>query len=113
MTIFIITPARQAYWASMRLKRGLGTPRWKGLGASISAFHKWLTSQYGQADHCEHAHKGPCRGIFEWCKRRGKQYSHNRSHYIQLCRLHHRRYDLTPAKIAQAVKNLVWFKTTS
>ena len=111
MTIYSVTPARRAYWASMTGTRGLGTPRWKGPHASVGAFHKWITAHYGKADRCEHP--GGCDtgdGRFDWCLKKGKKYSHRRGSYIRFCRTHHRRYDLTPKKVAQVIKNLIWYR---
>ena len=104
------TPAKIAYWESLKGKRGIETPRWKGNESSKSAFHQWLHKNFGHPDHCKNPE---CEGkskLFEWCLKTGKVYTHNPDDYIWLCRKCHRKYDFTPSKKIQAVKNLWWVR---
>lgn len=102
-----MTPAQKKYWESMKGKRAEKTPAWKGQKASKNAFHKWLQVNYGKPTFCTNE---KCKGkskIYEWCKKTDKDYSHNPSDYLWLCRSCHRAYDLTPEKKKQAINNLI------
>lgn len=78
----------------MRLnaKRGSNVPTWKGDNASYVAIHIWLKTNYGKADHCDFDTNHESKW-FEWALLKGKQYSHNRDNFIQLCISCHRKYD--------------------
>jgi len=103
------TDKQKEYWESMKGRSGKVTPRWKGREASKNAMHKWLRKHFGNPDLCSNQN---CEGksqIFEWCLKQGREYSHDPDDYLWLCRSCHRRYDLTPEKFKQAIKNLWWY----
>lgn len=96
------------YWKSLRGKRGIETPRWKGDRASIQSKHDYLKKHFGTASYCVNPN---CEGkskFFDWCLITGRKYSHNPNDYLWLCRKCHRKYDLTPEKEEKAKKNLWW-----
>lgn len=81
---------------------------WKGESASESAKHKWLVQHFGKPNVCENPF---CRGksiFFDWCLKKGMKHSHNRTHYLRLCRQCHRKYDITEEGKQQAIGNLWW-----
>jgi hypothetical protein len=72
-----------------------------------STVHRWLEVNYGKDKICE---GDDCRGNatwYDWALKRGKKYERIRSNFMRLCRSCHRRYDLTPQKKKQAIKNLI------
>jgi hypothetical protein len=77
---------------------------YKGKNASKRAKHYWLDGNFGKPKMCEHCDK--TEGLFEWCIKTGKDYSHNRDDYLRLCRSCHRKYDMTPEKREKAIINL-------
>lgn len=70
--------------------------------------HQWLYANYGNPRICEGVKGMECRGStwYDWALKTGKQYIRDRNNFLRLCRSCHRRYDLTPSKIKQAIKNL-------
>lgn len=58
--------------------------------------HVMLVYRHGKAIKCENP---DCKSVspkrYEWALRKGREYSHNISDYIQLCPSCHRKYDMT------------------
>ena len=99
-----ITEARKKYWASMKEKRGEGTPRWKGDEAGMSAMHKWLDVAYGKPRFCESCGSQDKRR-YDWANING-EYKRDKEDYLRLCTSCHRKFDMTEEKRQQAIKNL-------
>lgn len=102
------TEAQKSYWNSLKKKEGEEAPRWKGEKAGKSAFHQYINKHHGRPKICENKE---CKGKskdYDWCIKTGRKYSHNIEDYLRMCRSCHRRYDLTPEKKEQAIKNLHW-----
>ena len=102
------TPSQIKYYKSMVGKSGKEAPRWKGENAGKSSKHKWLDIHYGKPDKCENPYCEGRSGVFEWCLKTGRKYTHNRKDYLRLCRSCHRKYDWSDEKKKQAIKNLWW-----
>lgn len=76
----------------------------------IDSIHGWMRHHYGSPKVCE---SPDCLGKskwFDWCKRSDKPYARNRDNFLRMCRICHRKYDLTPEKKAKALENLWWKK---
>jgi hypothetical protein len=72
-----------------------------------SQVHKWLSVHYGKPQICE---IGKCTmesKVYDWALKKGRTYLRKRDSFLRLCRSCHRRYDLTPQKRLQAIKNLI------
>lgn len=104
------TDKRREYWNSLKGKKGVDTPRWKGDKAGKTAVHKWLAKHFGRPSFCIHPDCNKKSKNYEWCKIEGRSYTHNSEDYIWLCKSCHRRYDLTPEKREKAIKNLPWWR---
>lgn len=86
--------------------RGTNNYLWKGDSAGYFPIHSWLIRNFGKAKMCENKE---CSGIgkrFEWALIRGRQHSHNRDNYMQLCASCHRRYDYTEEQRKKVSKSL-------
>lgn len=76
--------------------------QWRGDAAAYSSIHCWLVRNYGKATHCEAV---DCPGVpegykwFEWALKKGHHHSHNITHYQQMCRSCHRKYDQINRKV--------------
>src|SRR3990167_8451284 len=81
---------------------------WKGDNAGKTAKHKWLYKHFGRPQICENKSCAGNSNFFEWCLKKGKEYSHERNDYLRLCRSCHRRYDMDEEKKRKAIKNLWW-----
>ena len=74
---------------------------------SYTGLHNWIVSQYGKAYRCE---SQSCRGVskqFDWCLKKGAEYSRERTVWIQLCRSCHIKYDMTEERKSKIIKNLI------
>lgn len=101
--------SQRCYWKSMAGIKGEDAPNYRKV-VGKSQVHKWLDVNYGKPFRCENK-KCEHRSIwFDWALKTGKQYERNRDNFLRLCRSCHRRYDLTPEKKKQAMKNLWWKK---
>jgi len=60
--------------------------------------HGWLHRNYGDANHCDNPKCDSLGTIFEtydWAVIHEKGYAYNISHFMQLCRRCHKRYDIS------------------
>ncbi len=64
--------------------------------------HQWLADNFGKASLCENRDKNilsfACKGtskVFQWAKKKDKEYTKNKNDYFQLCISCHRKYDIT------------------
>ena len=71
-----------------------GHINWKGDNADYTTFHAWLKRMYGKANKCENSMCPKKSTNYQWALKKGKKYSHNKTHYFQLCIPCHKRYDL-------------------
>lgn len=88
--------------------KGKDAPNYKKIVGKAHV-HGWLSVNYGNEKKCEGK---DCRGTatwYDWALIHGKKYERKRKNFKRLCRSCHRRYDLTPEKREQAIKNLIWF----
>lgn len=81
---------RLSIYATSTKHKGSGNPAWRGLDATYSAFHSWLTRNYGK-EKCEHC--GSVTKRLDWALIKGKRYQHNRDNFMTLCRGCHIKYD--------------------
>lgn len=72
---------------------------YKGDNASDSAFHNWLTHHYKKTKKCVDPNCKRISKQFDWALIKGKNHSHNRNHYMILCRQCHTIYDGINKKI--------------
>lgn len=68
---------------------------WKGDDIKYQALHSWLRSKYGNANRCENPKCSRKSKNYVWAKKKGKAYLRRRSHFFQLCRSCHVKYDMT------------------
>lgn len=101
------TPARRAYWDSLKGTKGSNAPHWKGNKIGKTAVHCWLNVVYGKPKKCEHCGTTDESKVYEWANKDHK-YRRVREDFKRLCRSCHRKYDLTPDKKEKAIKNLYW-----
>ena len=59
------------------------------------AIHHWLKINYGRASKCESKECVGKSQNYQWAKKTGKVYARRRSHFLQLCRSCHSKYDFT------------------
>jgi hypothetical protein len=53
--------------------------------------HMWLYKNYGKANHCDHCNLFNLN--YDYALIKGETHSRDRSHYMQLCKSCHRKYD--------------------
>lgn len=75
---------------------------WKGEFAKYYAKHEYIRRNHGEANKCEKEDQ-TCLGRFEWSNKDHK-YSRDIKHWQQLCRSHHKKYDL------EKFNQIVWNK---
>lgn len=78
--------------------------------AELASIHSHIKWRNGPAKFCMNR---LCEGkskFFDWAKIKGLKYTRNPNDYFWLCRKCHKRYDATPKKRVQAIKNLWWVK---
>lgn len=75
----------------------------------IGAMHQYLHKHYGDPKECENPYCDHKSKFFDYCLKKGRKYSKDINDYLRLCRGCHRKYDWTPEKTRQAIKNLMWF----
>jgi len=78
-------------------------------GVSCGAYntiHPWLSRNYGKAKICEMKNCPGKSKCFDWALKKTKVHKKLRSHYMRLCRSCHFKYDMTPEKREQAIRNL-------
>lgn len=101
--------SKGCYWESLAGIKGKNAPNYKKV-VGKSQVHRWLYVHYGSPKICEM--KG-CKGKsqwFDWAKKTDYDYERNINNFLRLCRKCHRKYDLTPKKAKQAIKNLWWVR---
>ena len=103
--------SKECYWKSLRGIKGENAPNYKKV-VGKSQVHHWLGVHYGKPRICEDK---KCDGrtkerYFDWALKTGYKYERKRENFLRMCRSCHRRYDLTPEKRKQAIKNLWWRK---
>lgn len=81
---------------------------WELSKNDIVAIHKWLDWHYGKPKTCVDKQCTGKSQTFDWCLKTGYKYERNRDNFQRMCRSCHRKYDLTPEKREQAIKNLWW-----
>ena len=69
--------------------------------------HDWMDVNYGQPKVCEGKDCRKNSTHYDWAVVHGKPYDRKRENFLRLCRSCHRRYDMTPEKKLQAVRNLI------
>jgi len=83
--------------ASIRLKKyarspkhkGIGNPQWLGDKTKVAGIHNWLSRHFTKTK-CA---KCPSKKLLDWALKTGHRYSHNRAHFLVLCRGCHMKYD--------------------
>jgi hypothetical protein len=98
--------SKECYWKSLEGIKGENAPNYRET-VTQNTVHHWLNVNYGKPKTCEGV---DCRGTatwYDWALITGKQYERKRENFMRLCRSCHRRYDLTPEKKLQAIKNLI------
>jgi hypothetical protein len=80
------------------LPSGANNANWKGDGVGYSSLHRWLYRHFGKASTCEHC--GSTSRV-EWANRTGR-YLRDRSDWLTLCRVCHRRYDIETGQLGAA-----------
>ena len=65
-----------------------------------------MVAHYGNPSICEEKTCSGISKVFDWAIKHGREYSHNRKDYRRLCRSCHRKYDMTPERREQGIKNL-------
>lgn len=100
--------SKECYWKSLEGIKGKNAPNYRRV-VGKSQVHKWLDTHYGKPSICESktCDKKTVKRWFDWALKTGKTYERNRNNFFRLCRSCHRRYDLTPEKKEQAIKNLI------
>lgn len=89
--------------------KGENAPNYKKV-VGKSQVHRWMDKHYGRPQVCEMENCSRKCIWFDWALKTGKKYERDKDNFLRLCRSCHRRYDLTPEKRRQAMKNLVSFK---
>ena len=94
---------------------------WKGDNINYHGIHAWLKREFGKANKCENKackYGNPKR--FEWALIKGKTYKRRISHFIQLCKSCHLKYDgiiilatQSKFKAVSATKNRITVKFDS
>ena len=85
------------------------SPHWKGDNAGKGTKHVFLTKHYGKPTHCDFC---KVKDLWtDWALKRNREYSHNREDYLRLCRSCHRKYDMTPERKEQIMRNLPWYRS--
>ena len=67
-------------------------PHWKGDKVGYSGLHRWLKDRFGIPKYCEMCGTKDQNKKYEWANISG-QYRRDRSDFIRLCTLCHRRWD--------------------
>src|SRR3990167_6620724 len=101
--------SQRCYWKSLGGIKGENAPNYKKI-VGKSQVHKWLDTHYGKTKVCEGV---KCKGkssVYDWALKTGFAYERNRDNFLRLCRSCHRKYDFTPSKKIQAMKNLWWVR---
>lgn len=97
--------SQRCYWKSLEGIKGEKAPNYRKVVGKRHV-HDWLTVHYGNIKECEGKDcKGKSRW-YDWALKKGKKYERNRGNFLRLCRSCHRKYDMTPEKMKQAVSNL-------
>jgi len=73
---------------------------------SIKAIHRWLGRHFGKADHCENITCDESSQTYDWALIKGKDYKRLRSHFMQLCRSCHMKYDMETIKMKRKKKEV-------
>jgi hypothetical protein len=87
-------------------RKGENNPRWKGKNAGYQSKHQYLKRNFGSPKQCEFCgiegkKESGGRWSINWAKKHGREYTHNREDYLELCRVCHGKYDLTDDKTAR------------
>lgn len=101
--------SKECYWETLKGIKGKKAPNYKEV-VGKSQVHRWMDVHYGTDKVCEMKDCKGKSGTFDWALKKGKQYERKKSNFLRLCRSCHRKYDLTPEKRRQAIKNLWWSK---
>lgn len=67
-------------------------PNWKGNQVGYFGVHDWMTSRYGQPNHCEQCGTTDPDTRYEWANISG-EYRRERSDFIRLCKRCHNNHD--------------------
>jgi len=60
--------------------------------------HEWIRKHYGNAHKCENSLCSKTSTTFEWALIKGMEYAYDITHFMQLCRSCHKKYDGSPFK---------------
>jgi len=98
--------SKQCYWESLKGLKGELAPNYREK-VGYHQVHKWLIAHYGNENKCEFGNCTMKSKTYDWALKKRKSYLRKRENFLRLCRSCHRRYDLTPEKKIQAIKNLI------
>ncbi len=103
-------PSKEARKRSGEKQKGNLHHNWKGEKVSYRALHNWIVNNFGKANHCEHCGKLDAK-VYDWANISG-EYKRDISDYIQLCRKCHIKFDDSPQKHLERIKNLSlgWYR---
>lgn len=76
---------------------------------SKAAVHKWMEANWGKPKRCDECGTTDENKFYDWANK-DHTYRRVREDFRRLCRSCHRKYDMTPNKLKQAMSNL-WWKT--
>lgn len=105
MTYELAKQSRQHRYIEL-LKIKESNPEWLASSAGYQSIHQWLKRNYGNPSICSmcwekgQREKGG-RWSIQWALKAGYNHSHNKDHYIPLCRSCHRKYDMTPEELCR------------
>lgn len=72
--------------------KGADSPSWKGESVSYAGVHKWISNNWGKADHCENRECLQESNTYHWSNKSG-EYHRERDDWHQLCTQCHRFFD--------------------
>ncbi len=78
-------------------KKGEDNPSWKGDKVGYSGLHKWVFSQLGRPNKCEHCNKIT---VTQWANK-SHEYKRDLNDWLALCRDCHIKYDEIGLKISE------------
>ncbi len=82
---------------------------WSGNNITYFGIHSWVRKVLGSPRKCEHCNRED-RKAYDWANI-SKKYKRDIEDWIRLCRSCHIKYDFTPERREQAIKNLKFMTT--
>ena len=84
---------------------------WQGDKISTGRIHRWLSENFGKADHCENPNCEHKSETYHWANTNNHKYRRRREDFMMLCAKCHSKYDMTEERRKKSkIENSGWFR---